>query len=206
VPDRIDPDSPPAPSRPRRSRRFVLPDHHHDEREGERADEHIEAFLAPPIAPRRRRHKGSGRVRRPIELDSPTDWTAALRHETARHARYGRPASVLLIEVTARPVTAAPDRIARVVADAIRAEARETDRAVQLGALSFRVLLPETGDRAARTVAARLDRAYLANADSETLGADLTIDVATPARHATLEDALADAERRLVMRSVADAG
>ena len=204
MPDRLDPDRPPTPSRPRRSRRFVLPDHHHDERDGERADEHIEAFLAPPVAPRRRRHKTTGRVRRPIELDTPTDWRAALRREAARQARYGRPVSVLLIELTAQPVNAAPDRIARVVADAIRAEARETDRAVQLDALSFRLLLPETGDRAARAVAARLDRAYLANLDPETPGADLTIDVATPARHVTLEDALAEAERRLAIRSTVE--
>jgi GGDEF domain-containing protein len=204
VPDRLDPDRPPTPSRPRRSRRFVLPDHHHDERDGERADEHIEAFLAPPVAPRRRRYKTTGRVRRPIELDTPTDWRAALRREAARQARYGRPVSVLLIELTAQPVNAARDRIARVVADAIRAEARETDRAVQLDALSFRLLLPETGDRAARAVAARLDRAYLANLDPETPGADLTIDVATPARHVTLEDALAEAERRLAIRSTVE--
>lgn len=206
MPDPEDPVTPPTPTRPRRSKKFVLPDHHHDEREGERADDHIEAFLAAPVAPRRRRHKGSGRVRRPVELDTAPDWAAALRHEAARHARYRRPASLLLIELSAHPVSAAVDRIARAVADAIRAEARETDRAVQLGALSFRLLLPETDDRAARAVAARLDRAYLADPDSQTLGADLTIDVATAARHATLEDTLADAERRLAARPATQVG
>lgn len=201
MPDPSDDPAPPStPKRPRRARKFVLPEHHHDEQEGERADEHIEAFLAPPIAPRRRRHKPTGRTRRPVELDTRPDWTAALRHEAARHARYGRPASVLLIELTGRPVSAAVDRIARVVADAIRAEARETDRAVRLGALSFRVLLPETGDRAARVVADRLDRAFDASADAQTLGADLTIEVACPTRHETLEEALAAAERRLTAR------
>ena len=202
MPDPSDqPSLPSPPKRPRRARKFVLPDHHHDEREGERADEHIEAFLAPPVAPRRRRHKPTGRVRRPVELDTRADWTAALRHEAARHARYGRPASILLIELTGRPVGTAVDRVARAVANAIRAEARETDRAVRLGAFSFRLLLPETGDRAARTVADRLDRAFDASADARTLGAHLTIDVASPARHGTLEDALAEAERRLAARA-----
>lgn len=178
----------------------MLPDHHHDEREGERADEHIEAFLAPPVAPRRRRHKPTGRPRRPVELDTRADWTAALRHEAARHARYGRPASVLLIEITRRPVGAAVDRVARVVADAIRAEARETDRAVRLAALSFRLLLPETGDRAARVVADRLGRTFDASADAQALGADLIVDVASPGRHETLDEAVVEAERRLAAR------
>jgi GGDEF domain-containing protein len=206
VPDPSDTIPPTKASRPRRARKFVLPDHHHDEREGERADEHIEAFLATPVPRRRRRHKPTGRVRRPVELDTRADWTAALRHEAARHARYGRPLSVLLIEVDGGPVSHAPlssamDRIARVVAGAIRAEARETDRAVRLGVASFRLLLPETGDRAARTVADRLDHAFLASPEANALGAHLTIDIATPTRLGTLEDALADAERRLTARS-----
>jgi hypothetical protein len=202
VPDPSDPTTPPPkPARPRRARKFVLPDHHHDERDSERADEHIEAFLAQTAPPRRRRHKPTGRARRPVELDTRADWTAALRHEAARHARYGRPASILLIELDCGPVSAPVDRIARAVAGAIRAEARETDRAVRLGARSFRLLLPETGDRAARIVADRLDRAYLDSPDAKSLGAGLTIDIATPTRHGTLEDALADAERRLANRS-----
>lgn len=179
----------------------MLPDHHHDEREGERADEHIEAFLATPVAPRRRRKAAAGRVRRPVELDTRPDWTAAVRHEAARHARYGRPASILLIELSGKPVNGFVDRVAGALTGAIRAEARETDRAVRLGASSFRLLLPETGDRAARTVAERLDRAFLASPAAQSLGAALTIDIATPARHDTLEDALAEAERRLAGRA-----
>jgi GGDEF domain-containing protein len=201
VPEPVDPAPQPKPARQRRTKKFVLPDHHHDEREGELAGEHIEAFLDGPVAPPRPRPPAAERVRRPVELDTRPDWMAALRQEAARHARYGRPASVLLIELTGGPVSAAVDRMARAVADAIRAEARETDRAVRLGALSFRLLLPETGGRAARILAERLERAFRASPDSRSLGADLTIDVATAARHGTLEDALADSERRLASRS-----
>jgi GGDEF domain-containing protein len=182
----------------------VLPDHHHDERASDRVDEHIEAFLEPP-RPRRRRPKAVDRPRRPVELDTRPDWLAAVRHESARHIRYGRPATVLLIELSG-PEAEDVDRLARVVVAAIRAEARETDRAVRFTASSFRMLLPETGDRAARSVADRLDRAFLAVPEVQTLGGDLTIDVAVPTRFGTIEDALADAERRAAVRAAEVAG
>jgi GGDEF domain-containing protein len=183
----------------------VLPEHHHDERSSERTDEHIEAFLTTPAPPRRRR-KASGRVRRPVELDTRPDWTEAVRHEAARHDRYGRPASILLIELPDPTAGDALDRLARSVADAIRAEARETDRAVRFGASSFRMLLPETGDRAARTVADRLGRAFRASAPAGPATGDLTIDVVTPTRFGTLEDALVAAERRLAARAAEAVG
>jgi hypothetical protein len=193
-------DHTPPPLTRRRSRKFVLPEHHHDERSSERADEHIEAFLTTSAAPRRRR-KASGRVRRPLELDTRPDWTAAVRYEAARHDRYGRPASILLIELPDCPAPDGLDRLARAFADAIRAEARETDRAVRFGASSFRMLLPETGDRAARAVADRLDRAFRASAEAGPEAGDLIIDVVTPARLGTLDDALVDAERRVAARA-----
>ena len=221
-----DPDTPstptPTPTRPRRARKFSLPEHHQAEQRNERTDEHIEAFLTP--RPRRRRPKATDRVRRPIELDTRPDWMTALRHETARQERYGRPASVLLIELASgtepvdglaadamaangthtngqgTPPTSELDRLARFVAEAIRAQARESDRAVRYGATSFRLLLPETGDQAARAVAQRIDRAVMANAEQLGAGARLTIDVAYPGRTGTLEDAVADAERRQAAR------
>jgi GGDEF domain-containing protein len=200
VPDPSDQPASRPSARTRRTPKFVLPDHHHDERQGERADEHIEAFLTTTV-PRRRRPKAAGRIRRPVELDTRPDWLAAVRHEGARLARYGRPASVLLIELRNGSPAPSIDPLARAVADAIRAEARETDRAVRFGAHSFRMLLPETGDLAARAVADRLDRTFGATAEARTHGATLSIDVASPGRNASLEDALAEAERRLSARS-----
>lgn len=200
MPDPSDQPASTPSARTRRSPKFVLPDHHHDERQGERADEHIEAFLTT-TAPRRRRPKAATRIRRPVELDTRPDWLAAVRHEGARLARYGRPASVLLIELHNGAPAPSIDPLARAVADAIRAEARETDRAVRFGAHSFRMLLPETGDLAARAVADRLDRTFGATEEARTHGATLSIDVASPGRNASLEDALADAERRLSART-----
>jgi GGDEF domain-containing protein len=184
----------------------VLPEHHHDEQVDDRAAERIEAFLEGPDATPRRRTPTVARERHPLELDTRPDWTAAFRHEGARHARYGRAASVLLIELGGSLERAAADKAAHRLADVIRTEARETDRAVRVGAVSFRVLLPETGGRAARRFAERLDRAFRA----ETAGTDrvggveLCLEVATPARTSSLEDALAEAEARLAARSRAD--
>jgi GGDEF domain-containing protein len=180
----------------------VLPEHHHDEQGDERAAERIEAFLDGPDAPQRR-SVPIDRERRPLELETRPDWTKAFRHEGARHARYGRSASVVLIDLTGPLAGEATDRVARRLADAIRSEARETDRAVRIGALSFRVLLPETGGRAARRFSERLDRAFRSRTDGEagTDRVDLCVEIATPARAASLEDALAEAEARLRART-----
>src|SRR5207344_2463418 len=117
----------------------------------------------------------------------------AFRHESARHARYGRPASVLIIELRGAPAGVA-DRVALAVGDAIRAEARETDRAVRIGARSFRVLLPETGGRAARTLVERLGRAVAAGANGSADQVEVRIEVATASRSGTLEQAVIDGE------------
>jgi len=195
VPDEIDPNLPPKPPRPRRTRKFALPEHHYDERKGDRTDERIEAFITKRPT-RRRRPAPSTRVRRPIELETRPDWLIALRHEAARQERYGRPASVLFIELAAPT-----DELARCVADTIRAEARETDRAVRYASASFRVLLPETGDRAARAVAQRIDQAVGVRAAELGADAGVSIDVVSLPGFGSLEEAVADAERRVVARS-----
>jgi len=204
VPDPADsatPSTPSRPTRPRRARKFVLPEHHHDEQLDERAAEHIEAFLDGPEATPRRRAEDLKRARRPIELDTRPDWLAAVRFEGARHLRYGRPVSVLLIELRQAVHGSGADGIARRLGDVIRAEARETDRAVRTGALTFRVLLPETGGRAARALAERLDRGFRVGADGPSGPAELCVEVATAPRGETLEDAVVEAERRLAVKT-----
>ena len=193
MPDETDPTPPPKP-RPRRTRKFALPEHHFDE-QGDRTDERIEAFLTKRPT-RRRRPAPSNRVRRPIELETRPDWLRALRQEAARQERYGRPASVIFIELGA-PI----DELARSVADAIRAEARETDRAVRYASTSFRLLLPETGDRAARALAQRLDKAVGERAAEFGTGATVSIDVVGAPGFGSLEEAVADAERRAERRA-----
>ncbi len=74
---------------------------------------------------------------------------------------------------------------------------------MRVGALSFRVLLPDTGGRAARRFAERLDNAFRTRSDGAVGadGVDLCVEIATPARAASLEDALAEAEARLQART-----
>lgn len=180
----------------------MLPEHHHDERGDQRTAGHIEAFLDGPASRRRPRPpRAEGRERRPLVLDTRQDWAAALRHEAARHARYGRPASVLLLGLSGHPPEPAVERIARAIGDVIRNEARETDRAVRTGRLTYRVLLPETGGRAARSLAERLERAYLAAPDGRAEGVALSVEVATAPRNGRLEDALDEAEARVAGRN-----
>jgi hypothetical protein len=187
--------SPHPSTRRRRTPRFVLPDDRHDERTAAR----IVAFLdGSSTRPRGRQPAidDRDRPRPPHELDTRPDWNAALLHESARHARYGRPASVLLIDLAAGPDGASPERSARGFGDLLRVEVRETDRAVRVGPTSYRLLLTETSARAARHVATRLDRAFhdeRRGQPSETL----RIEIAAPARGESLEDALLAAERRL---------
>lgn len=190
-----DPKPPAAAPKPKRIRKFVLPDAHHDERTATR----IEAFLEGPAESRqRRRGPHIERERRPVELDTRTDWLNAFRYEAARHARYGRPAAVLLIELPAGQGEVAFDRMAGQFTEVIRAEARDPDRAVRIGRSRFQLLLPETSARAAHAAATRLQHAFTATQGrSSAFRPGLLIEIAAPNRSESLEDALAQAERRL---------
>lgn len=186
-----------APSRPapRRARRFVLPDTH-----DERTAAQIVAFLDGPTARAQRNGTAEAHLdgpRLPKELDTRTDWTAAFLQEASRHARYGRPASVVLLELVCRPEGRLLDRAAHTFADLIRAEARTTDRAVRMGPASFRLLLPETTARSARHVGTRLERALQLAYAGRPDAPELRVEVAAPARGGSLEEALVEAERRL---------
>jgi len=195
VADRLQQDDASRP-KARRTPRFVLPDDHHDDRTAAR----IEAFLDGPAGRSRRRDAAineRGRPRRRHELDTRPDWTTALRLESRRHARYARPSSVLLIELDRDLDAESLDRQAGEVANLIRLEARDTDRAARMGAASFRVLLPETSARAARHAVERIERIFQLAHAGQTEPAQLRIDVVAPTRGGSLEDALADAERRI---------
>ena len=133
----------------------------------------------------------------PKELETRADWTAAFRHEASRQARYGRPASVLLLEIGRTPDARYRDAVAHELADLIRAQARSSDRAVRLGPSSFRLLMPETSARAARNLGDRLEAAFRAAGNGSNHRPGLRFDVAAPTRGGSLEDALVEAERRV---------
>jgi GGDEF domain-containing protein len=213
VPDPADPAAPSgraaraapsSPPRTRRKKKFVLPEQHHDELADARAADPLAAYLAGAAGLTRPPPPAPARVRRPLVLDTRQDWIAALRHESARHVRYGRAGSVVLLELIRPRDGRATDRIALSVADIIRAEGRETDRAARIDALGFRLLLPETGSRAARTLADRLEKAFRAKSDIYADCAELCIEVASAQRTRTLEDAVTEAEARLAARTRSD--
>ena len=147
----------------RRRPRFSLPPDHHDELDNERTTETIEAFLEGPAKPRRPRRRparptGVQRPRAIIPLDTRTDWERALRLEDARVARYGRPASILVVDVVIAPA-GAEDRYAGRLGTVIRAQARETDRVARVASARFHLLLPETDEPEASALAERICRA-----------------------------------------------
>jgi hypothetical protein len=180
----------------RRPRRFHLPHDHHDTRTSQR----IEAFLEGPPRPSRRgrpseaQRRGSGR---PIALDTVAEWRSALRRESVRAERYGRPATVVVVDVGADPATVTPLELAAPVLDAIRHEARETDHAVRVSATRFHVLLPETGEADAARFAERLGEACRNRLNGHGGMLRLRVEAQAAGHGGTLEDALGQAERRL---------
>ena len=120
-----------------------------------------------------------------------------MRHEDARVARYGRPASVLLVDLAASHA-GGEDRHVRKVGAAIRAQLRETDRLARVSPTRFHALLPETDEREASALAERVARACQEVA-SIAAGADPVVRtvVASPVGGGSLTDALRLAGARL---------
>jgi Diguanylate cyclase, GGDEF domain len=197
MPDAPDDSLPPPPSvsrSTRRPRKFTLPDHHIEVAAGER----IEAFLDGP--PTRRRRARPHR-HRSLDFETRVDWTAALQREAARQARYGRPTTVLVIDLIVGPGPIDPDRFARHLVEVLGREARETDRATRASMRRFMVLLPETSQDDAAHLANRVERGYRTLMDDAPIAADLRIEIAVLRRGADPEDAIADADRRLASAS-----
>lgn len=186
------PTAAPAP-RVRRQRKFSLPEHHHDEVVGDR----IEAFLEGPPVRRRRVRSHRYHRRRPIALDTDQEWQYALRVEAARSTRYGRPMSILVVDLDADATTAGPDGLAVRLAEVLGREVRETDRAVRTSGSRFLVLLPETDEAEAAHLASRIERGYRAHGDALFTTGEIRIEIAAPRRGTDPADAIAGADRRL---------
>jgi hypothetical protein len=186
------PETPPAARPPRRTRKFSLPDHHHEEHPAGA----IEAFLDGPTARRRSRGRGSRADRpRPIQLHAAEDWAAILRREAVRQARYGRPTSILVLELETTGDGGADAR--KRLLDVLGREARETDRATSTGPGRFLLLLPETGELEAGHVADRIERGYRGRTHEPGLERGIRIEIALARRGADPLGATEDAERRL---------
>jgi hypothetical protein len=187
------PETPPAARPPRRTRKFSLPDHHHEEHPAGA----IEAFLEGPPARRRSQARGHRADRpRPLNLRSADDWSGILQREAARQARYGRPTSILVLEVALTTGADGTEARARLL-DVLGREARETDRATAAGHGRYLLLLPETGEIEAGHVADRIERGFRGRSHEPAPEREIRIEIAVARRGADPLAAIDDAERRL---------
>jgi GGDEF domain-containing protein len=195
--DRSQPERPPR----RRARRFVVRD-----AEDHRTTEKIERFLTGPRArtrppgPQPTLVTGGPLV---VDLDTRTDFAAALRREAGRSERYGRPATVLAVAFDIGPRAGTPaddrqiDRLAGSIGFTLRREARETDRVARVAPNRFHVLLPETGPTDAAGYIVRARQACEIWFTGASLPVQLQFEAASSGPRQSLTDALAAIEERL---------
>jgi len=145
----------------------------------------------------------------PIRSDALTDlllpgeWSRIVTDENARFHRYGRPVTVVLIELDGleRLVATlgqdAADKVLPAVADTLRRQAREADHIARLGAGRFGVLLPETGEIEAVNYVERVREACELWLESGAIALRLAIGWASPKAETSLVDAVAAAQDRM---------
>jgi len=135
-------------------------------------------------------------------LPGRLEFGAALERESLRAARYGRPASVAIVELIPERQNQAIDiwlrSLAGPVSRTLRQSTRATDLVARVANTRFQVLLPETPELGAGRVAERVSSACQTSID--TAGAPVavrvTVAVATPdhSLQEALEHALASIE------------
>jgi diguanylate cyclase (GGDEF)-like protein len=131
-----------------------------------------------------------------------TDWNRLIADEDIRHARYHRPATVVVIELDGfeRLVKAlgqiAADRVIVAVADTIHRHARKADHVARLGPSRFGVLLPETDEVAAINYVERVRQASDLWLESGAIALRLAIGWASP----VVESSVAGAQSQAIER------
>lgn len=137
-------------------------------------------------------------------LPGPTDWTRLVSDEDARHARYRRPATVVVIELDGleRLVAAlgslAADRVTVAVAHTIRRHARRADHVARLGTNRFGVLLPETDEVAAINFVERVREAVDRWLEAGAMSLRLAIGWASPGAESSIVTAQTQAIERML--------
>jgi hypothetical protein len=125
------------------------------------------------------------------------EFGAALERESLRAARYGRPASVAIVELVPERASQQIDlwlrSLAGPVSRTLRQSARSTDLVARMANARFHVLLPETAEVGAGRFAERVSTACQSSIDDTgaPLAIRVTVAVATPDH--SLEEALAHA-------------
>lgn len=210
-----------ATSESTRARRFALPD-----LADERTGESIEAFLEGPDVRRRRPPSrlaldapgasreadstvptayGPPAAPRPSadlrRLPGRLEWNAALDRESARAARYRRPASVAIVELKAeranQPVDPFLPSLAGPIARAIREDSRATDLVARVASARFQILLPETTEAGAERLAERVAASCRRHIASTGAPVTVRVSVAGTGLDDSLHEALAHALRTI---------
>jgi GGDEF domain-containing protein len=177
---------------------------------------------AEPDPPRRSIREsasdGNGRIDRPTRAapDGPTAghepaaafldaeaWDRAVREESARFARFGRPVTVVSIELAGLSRLASglgpevADRVANEAAGALVSVTRAADHIAWLDTATFAALLLETDGPAASAYVERARESVDGWLDSAGLAVGLSVGWATPEETGDLAAAVAMAEQRM---------
>jgi diguanylate cyclase (GGDEF)-like protein len=136
-------------------------------------------------------------------LPTGIPWEEALRQEHLRHARYGHPVTVIVLELDRLDALAErigrdnADRLIPPVAAVLRGQARGPDIIARTGRTRFQVLLPETDEISAINYIERVRQASDVWLEAAAISVRLSIGWASPTGGGSLLDAVALAEQRM---------
>ena len=136
-------------------------------------------------------------------LDVASTWSRWLAEEGARSQRYGRPSTIVLVELTGwerlaeRLGADAAERLIPPVAATMREHARAADRVARLGPARFGALLAETDEIRAINYVERIRSACDIWLAAGAVALRLSIGWAEIAQHQPVDAAILAADRRL---------
>ena len=152
--------------------------------------------LVPAVAPKTPRPPTDLRT-----LPGRLEWNAALERESARAARYGRPAAVAIVELQSERPHQSVDpwlrTIAGPIARVLREDSRATDLVARVANTRFQILLPETSEAGAECLAERIASGCRTFIETTQAPVTVRVCVAAAGQADSLQDALAHALRSI---------
>jgi diguanylate cyclase (GGDEF)-like protein len=136
-------------------------------------------------------------------LETVAAWEEAIRHEEARTARYGRTATIVVVELEglddlARQLGAdVADRLIVPVAETLRRNSRSSDCVARVGHSRFHVLMPETDEVAAINYVDRIRESADMWLEAGAVAVRVALGWASPSVGGLLSDALRVADERM---------
>ena len=136
-------------------------------------------------------------------FDGPATWAKRLTEENARVQRYGRPATIVLVELAGldrlaeRLGPAAAERLIPPLATTMRRNARSADNLARLGPARFGALLPDTDEVKAINYIERVRSACDVWLEAGAVSLRLSVGWAEISANQPVDPAILAAERRL---------